>query len=158
MLAFVLLVYGVLALYTCLTNSPAEPRAWRAMIWSLTGIVLIMPMLGVEVHILPIIGKLYLDGQTGIAPAVSQIYLGPAIGVFLMGLLLLAIGAITFATAIWQSHVLPRWAGVIFAIGLALWFPPFPRTIRMIDGLLIGIGGVWLAWRLWHRMAPAQPT
>lgn len=153
MAAFVLLLYGVLALYTQLANSHVEPRAWWALMWSLAGIVLIMPMVGVEVHILPIIGKLYLNGQTGIAPAVRQIYLGPAIGVFLVGLVLLAIGAITFASAIWHSGTLPRWAGVIFAIGLALWFPPFPRMIRTLDGLLIGIGGIWLAWSLWRSHA-----
>ncbi len=151
MLAFVLLLYGVLTLYVHLANGQAEPRSLRAMVLSLAGIALIMPMLGVETHILPIIGKLYLAGQTGIAPAVERIYLGPAIAVFLLGLLLLAVGAITFAVAIWRSEVLPRWAGVIFAIGLALWFPPFPRMIRVIDGLLIGIGGIWLAWRLWQR-------
>ncbi|PON14004.1 hypothetical protein C2W62_31360 [Candidatus Entotheonella serta] len=150
MIAFVLLVYGVLALYCHLATSPLEPRARRAVMWSLAGIVLIMPMLGVEVHILPILGELYLDGQTGIAPAVGHIYLGPAIGGFLVGLIMLAIGAITFASAIWHSEVLPRWAGVCFAIGLALWFPPFPRMIRTLDGFLIGVGGIWLAWGIWQ--------
>jgi len=117
-------------------------------------------MLGVETHILPIIGMLYLEGKTDIAPAVRLIYHGPAVVVFLLGLLLLAIGVIYLAVAIWHSDVLPRWAGVIFAIGLALWFPPFPRMIRMVDGLFIGIGGVWLAWSLWQetpRVAPRMP-
>jgi hypothetical protein len=105
-------------------------------------------MLGVETYILPILGKLYLAGQTGITPAISMIYLGPALGVFLVGLLLLAIGVITFAVTIWHSAVLPRWASMLFAVGLALWFPPFPRVIRIIDGLVIGLGGVWLAGSL----------
>jgi len=47
--------------------------------------------------------------------------------------------------------------GVIFAIGLALRFPPFPRMIRVIDGLLIGIGGIWLAWSLWRRHGACLP-
>jgi hypothetical protein len=151
MLAFVLLLYGVLTLYAHLANAHAEPRARRAMMWSLAGVALIMPMLGVETHILPIIGKLYLAGQTGIAPAVALIYHGPALAVFLVGLVLLAIGALTFAVAIWHSDALPRWAGVMFAIGLTLWFPPFPRMMRIMDGLCIGLGGVWLAWSLWQR-------
>jgi hypothetical protein len=33
---------------------------------------------------------------------------------------------------------------VLFAIGLALWFPPFPRVVRVIDGFFIGLGGLWL--------------
>lgn len=45
--------------------------------------------------------------------------------------------------------LLPIWrAGVLLGIGLALWFPAFPRVIRVIDGLVIGPGGVWLAGSL----------
>jgi hypothetical protein len=53
-----------MALYVPLANSHVESRAWRAMVLSLAGIALMMPMLGVETHILPIIGKLYLDSGT----------------------------------------------------------------------------------------------
>ncbi len=152
-LAFVMLLYGVLTLYTHLANANAEPRAFLAVVLSLAGIALILPMLGVETYILPIIGTLYLAGHTNIAPAIGMIYRGPALVVFLLGLLLLAIGAVTFAVAIWRSAVLPRWAGVLFAIGLALWFPPFPRVIRVIDGFLIGLGGLWLAGSIRQKMS-----
>ena len=72
--------------------------------------------------------------------------------VFVVGLVLLALGAITLTVAIWRSAVLPRWAGVLLALSLALWFLPFPRVIRVIDGLLIGLGGVWLARSLWQQI------
>jgi hypothetical protein len=75
--------------------------------------------------------------------------------VFLLGLLLLAIGSIYLAVAIWQTRLLPRWAGMIFAMGLALWFPPFPRMVRVVDGVLIGIGGIWLAYSVWQSARPA---
>ena len=156
MLAFVLLLFGMMALYARLADTPAEPRALRALVFSLAGIALIMPMLGVETHVLPIIGRLHLVGTTGIAPAVRSIYLGSAMVVFLLGLLCLAIGAIGFGRVIWRSDVLPRWAGALFVAGLALWFPPFPRAIRVVDGLLIGIGGAWLAWSLWRDPGPAH--
>jgi len=150
MLAFVLLPFGMLTLYAHLRAGLVEPRALRALAWSLAGITLIMPMLGFETHVLPIFGKLYLAGTTGIAPAVTHIYLGPTIFVFLLGLLFLAIGVIYFSLAIWQDGGLPRWAGLLFAIGLTLWFPPFPRVIRIIDGFFIGLGGLWLAWSMWQ--------
>jgi hypothetical protein len=157
MVAFVLLLYGILALYSRLADGDGEPPAFRAMVCSLAGIVLIMPMLGVETHILPLIGKLYLAGRTGIAPIVGMIYLGTPLVVFLLGLLLLAIGSIYLAVAIWQTRLLPRWAGVIFTTGLALWFPPFPHTVRVVDGVLIGIGGNWLAYSIWQVRGP-RPT
>jgi hypothetical protein len=147
----------MLTLYARLPNGNVEPRALRAMVLSLAGITLIMPMLGMETHILPIIGMLYLEGKTDIAPAVRLIYHGPALAVFRLALSLLAIGVIYLAVAIWHSDVLPRWAGAIFAIGPALWFPLFPRMIRMVDGPLIGIGGVWLAWSLWQKTLRVAP-
>jgi hypothetical protein len=158
MLAFVLLSFGILTLYAQLRAGSVEPRALRALAWSLAGIALIMPMLGFETHVLPILGRLYLAGTTGIAPIVALIYLGPAIVVFLLGLLFLAIGAVYLAVAIWQDGRLPRWAGVLFAIGLALWFPPFPRALRIIDGFFIGLGGLWLASDLWQAAEDAPPN
>ena len=148
--AFVLLPFGMLALYAYLRAGLMEARGLRALAWSLAGIALIMPMLGFETHVLPILGRLYLAGTTGIASVVALIYLGPAIVVFLLGLLFLAIGAVYLAVAIWQDGRLPRWAGVLFAIGIALWFPPFPRPLRIIDGFFIGLGGLWLATNLWQ--------
>jgi hypothetical protein len=120
------------------------------LVLSVAGIALIMPMLGVETFILPIVGRLYLEGATNLAPAVALIYLGPATLMFLFALLLLAVGSISFALAIWPSGVLPRGAGVLLAIGLSLWFPPFPPLIRIVDGFVIGVGGVWLARAVWR--------
>jgi hypothetical protein len=154
MLAFVLLVFGLLALYARLARTPAESRALRALVWSLAGVALIMPMLGVETHVLPILGGLHASGATGLAPAIGALYLGPAMLVFVLGLLALAVGVIAFARIVWRTQALPRWAGVVFAAGLALWFPPFPRGVRVVDGFLIGLGGVWLAWELWRDATP----
>jgi hypothetical protein len=152
MLAFVLLLFGLLTLYQCLTNSGVERRTLLAMILSLAGIALIMPTLGVETYTLPVIGKLYLEGKTDVVAVVDRIYSGPDMLVLIVGLLFLAVGSVVFAITIWQSGILPKWAGVIFAIGLALWFPLFPQIIRIIDGLLIGIGSVWLAWSIWQKI------
>ena len=156
MLAFVLLLFGLLTLYVRLADTPREARALRALVWSVAGVALIMPMLGVETHVLPILGTLYAGGASDIAPAIGAIYRGSAMIVFLLGLVALAVGAIGFARVIWKTKVLPRWAGVAFASGLALWFPPFPRSLRILDGLLIGIGGAVLAWRIWQDAARSR--
>ena len=153
-LGFVLLLYGMLALYARLEEAHHGPSTILGLAFSLAGIALIMPMLGVETFILPILGRLYLEGATNVAPAVTLIYLGPAIVLFLLALLLLAVGSISFAVAIWRSGVLPRGAGVLLAIGLALWFPPFPPVIRIVDGFAIGVGGVWLAWAVGRDAGP----
>ena len=155
-LAFILLLYGVIILYAALASSSIERRAFWAMVFSLAGIALILPMLGVETYMLPVLGKLYLAGQSGIFPAIDLIYRGWAVAVFLLGLLLLAIGAVMFAVAIWRGRTLPRSAAILFAAGLVLWFPPFPEAFRIADGFVIGVGGLWLAASLWQRASDRQ--
>ena len=157
LVGFVLLLCALPGLYTRLASTGSESRARWAMLLSGVGVALILPTLGVELYALPAIGQLYVDGKTEIAAAVGLIYLGGATLVMLVGLLLLAIGALMLATAIGRSRALPTWTAITFAVGLAFWCPLFPPPVRIVDGLLIGIGGVGLAWALrrWH---PASVT
>ncbi len=90
-------------------------------------------------HFLAMLGFLLLQGQ------------GPMTIVLILGLLFLAVGAFNVAVAIRRSGKLPVWAGFVFAIGLALWLPLLPKPVRILDGLLIGIGGIPLAWSMWRK-------
>jgi hypothetical protein len=150
MVALVLLLHGMLTLHAFLSDDRGERRAFVGMIFGLTGIALILPTLGVETYALPVLGQAYLDGKTDLSAILLPLYRGPDNMVLILGLLLLAVGGILLAVAIWSSASLPKWAGVILAAGLLLWFPLFPQVIRIIDGLLIGIGGLWLAWTIWR--------
>jgi len=85
-----------------------------------------------------------------LAPIISLTYRGPMTIVLLLGQLALAVGGFTLAVAIRRGGRLPRWAGLVFAIGLACRLPMLPRPIRVVDGLLIGFGGIPLAWGMWR--------
>jgi len=150
MLGFVLLQLGLLALYGFHAGSGAEPLALRGLVWSLPGVALILPAFGVEAYTMPIVGRLHLAGATGLAPIISLTYRGPMTIVLLLGQLALAVGAFTIAVAIRRSGRLPSWAGFVLAIGLACWLPMLPRPARVVDGLLIGLGGIPLAWKMWR--------
>jgi hypothetical protein len=65
---------------------------------------------------------------------------------------MLAVGAFGLAGAIRRPGVLPGWAAMVFALGLAPWCPIFPRAVRVLDGFLIGIGGAALALGLWRGL------
>jgi len=149
MAALVFLLFGILTLNAYLTDSKGERRAFVGMVFGVAGIALILPTLGVETYALPVVGSAYLEGKADLASILPSMYIGPDNIVMVLGLLLLAIGAITLAVAIWSSGILPKWAGVILAAGLVLWFPLLPQTVRIVDGILIGIGGLWLAWAIW---------
>ena len=100
---------------------------------------------------MPVIGDLYLNGVTGVAPALASIYRGPITLVMIVGLIMLTLGAIDLARAVWRDGSLPRWAGVSIAVGLSRWLPLLPRSVRIVDGFMIGLGGVWLAWGIWRK-------
>jgi hypothetical protein len=151
MLGFVLLQPGLLALYAFHAGADPEPRALRGLVWSLPGAALILPAFGVEAFSMPVIATLYLAGASGLAPAIPLTYRGPMTVVLLLGQALLAVGMVYFAAAIRRAGRIPAWAGFVFAIGLALWLPMLPRSVRVVDGLLIGLGGIPLAWALWRR-------
>jgi hypothetical protein len=153
MLGFVLLLGGMLALYALHAGAETEPRAFRGLLWGTMGVALVLPALGVEVFTMPAVGRLHLDGVTGLAPMIALTYLGPMTIVLIVGLVLLAAGAFYFAFAIRRRAQLPVWAGFVFAAGLALWLPLLPKPVRIIDGLLIGVGGVPLAWSMWRTAA-----
>lgn len=152
---FVLLLGVLPALYTRLAAAGVEARARRATLLSGVGVALILPTLGVELYALPAIGRLYLDGQLAVAELVGLIYRGAAVLVMLLGLLLLALGAVMFARAVGKTGALPRWAAATYAVGLAFWCPLLPPPVRIVDGLLIGVGGLGLAWAL--RGSPPHP-
>ena len=153
MLGFVLLLGGMLALYALHAGMETEPRAFRGLLWGTTGVALILPAFGVEAFTMPVIGNLHLEGATGLAPVIPLIYRGPMTIVLIFGLVFLAVGAFNFAFAIRRSRQLPVWAAFVFAVGLGLWLPLLPRPVRIIDGLLIGLGGIPLAWSLWRTTA-----
>ena len=69
---------------------------------------------------------------------------------FVVGLLLLAIGAILVAIAVWRSGTLSRWSGIPFALGFVLYLPQFFGTqpIRVAHGLLVALGCLWVALSL----------
>src|SRR5712692_5742545 len=92
-LGFVLLLGGMLALYALHAGTEAEPRAFRGLLWGIMGVALILPALGVEAFTMPIIGRLHLDGATGLAPVIPMTYRGPMTVVLLFGLVFLAVGA-----------------------------------------------------------------
>ena len=147
LVAFALLPLGLLAVAAAHAGDRAEARAWRAVAFAIVGIGLVMPAVGVETFAMPVIGRLHLEGGSGVTAALARIYRGP---MTLVMLALLAVGAIALARGVWRGGRLGRWGGVALAAGLTLWVPLLPRPVRIVDGLLIGLGGVWLARDIWR--------
>ena len=128
-LGFILLPIGLFGLYAYLRDSPVDRLTFRGLILSWLGIGLFLPIFGSEAFALRAIGNEAIRrNNTDLLILAHSIRMGPQFAFVLSGILLLAIGAILIGIAVWKSGTLPKWGGVVLAIGLALFFPCFLRS------------------------------
>jgi hypothetical protein len=145
-LGFIFLPLGLLALYSCLREGPGGRLGWQGLNLIWLGVGLFLPILGSEAFALRAIGNSALDqNNMGQLMLANSIRMGPQFAFLVSGLSLLAVGAILIGIAVWRSAIFSRWGGILLGIGLAFFFPLLPQVVRVIDGLIIGVGGIWLA-------------
>jgi hypothetical protein len=153
MLGFVLVALGLLALYRTLRDTPAEGLAFLALVATWIGVGLTLPYYGAEAFGLHVLGQEAIRQDSAAMMALAnEVRYGPGIFLFGAGLLLLGIGAILDAAAVWRSGALPRWSGILFGLAFALYIPQFfgSPPIRVAHGLLVTVGCVWLAVSIWQ--------
>ncbi|WP_214104583.1 hypothetical protein [Acrocarpospora catenulata] len=163
MIGFILVPLALLAVRRVVEATRSERLAVTAAVTTWIGAGLTLPYYGAEDFALNTIATKVADGQPlDLLDLADSIRYHPAaVTTFLIGLLLLGIGPVLAATAIWRSGALPRFSGILFAAGFALFIPQFfaPPAGRVAHGVLVAIGCVWLAvalWRLPSRPAAAQ--
>jgi hypothetical protein len=149
MLGFILVPLALLALRESVGLAP--------MVVMSVGAGLVLPYYGAEDFGLHAAAT---NGGDLLAIAEATRYNPVAITMFGAGLLLLAVGAIMVAVAIWRTGALPRTSGLLFAAGFALFLPQFfaPAPVRIAHGVLMLAGLLWLAVALWRaspRLAQA---
>lgn len=95
------------------------------------------------------------DNLLAVAEAVR--YNPFAVTCFAVGLILLAVGAVLVAVAVWRSGTVNRYSGLAFAAGFVLFLPQFftPAPVRIAHGVLMLVGLVWLAIAAAPTTAPA---
>lgn len=146
---FVLLPLGLLAVRATVVRSRV---AGAAFLVTWLGVGLVLPYYGAEAFALNAIGERILTtGDLGLLDLVDAVRNGPVqITAFGVGLLLVAVGAVLAAVAVWRSGTVARWAGVPMAAGFVLFLPQFyaPPALRIAHGVLVGVGCAVLAWQL----------
>jgi hypothetical protein len=154
MVGFTLLALGLLGWYVSLQESTVERLAFRALVLSVLGIGLTLPFYGGEAFGLHAIGQDALrQHSVALLSLASVVRSGAGLVMFLVGLLLLALGAIMGATAVWKSGTFPKWSGLPFALGFGLYIPQFFGTqpLRVAHGLVVAAGCLWLAAGMWQQ-------
>lgn len=159
MLGFTLVPVGLLGLYISLQDTAVERLAFWALVVSLLAIGLTLPFYGGEAFGLHAIGQEAVRQQNAALISLATVVRsGPGLVMFLAGLLLLAVAAIIVAMAIWRSGTFPKWSGLLFALGFALYIPQFfgSQPVRVAHGLLVAAGCLWIATGLWQQSTRRQ--
>ena len=148
---FVLVVLGLFGIYLRLQSTGAESLALIGLALSWIGIGLVLPFYGAEVFGLHAIGQEALQENNGAVTALASSVRGePGIVFILTGLVLLGIGTILLAVAVWRSGLFAKWAAIPLAVGFALYIPQYtaPQYLRVAHGLLITVACLVIAWQL----------
>jgi hypothetical protein len=155
--AFALLGLGAFGLYLRLQDTTAGERMVGAVVLIWVGVAVTLPYYGAEMFGLHAVGQKALarNEPALVKPFTHSIRWEAGIYFIVAGLLLLALGAVVLATAVWRSGLLQRWSALPLAAGLLLYIPQFsaPQSIRIVHGMLMLAGCCWLAWNL---AAPQQ--
>ena len=149
--AFVLLVLGLFGMYLVVQQTRVERLALIALVMSWVGVGLTLPFYGAEVFGLHAIGQAVLkQNNAGLVSLAADVRGEPGIWFIVIGLILLALGTIVLAVAIWRSGLLLKWSGIPLAAGFALYLPQFTASqpLRVAHGLLITLACGLIAWNL----------
>lgn len=145
MIGFILVSLAVLGLYVALQDR----LALRATVVTWIGAGLTLPYYGAEDFGLNVIAK-HVPNAMELA---EEFRYGPvAVTMFAAGLVLLGIGVVMAALAVWRSGVVSKASWMPLALGFALFVPQFfgPYPVRIAHGALIAIGALWAAFELWR--------
>jgi hypothetical protein len=147
----VLQLYGFFGLYRYLTFQASSLIAFLALVLSIAGIALFLPLATFFAVNGPVIADLYQEGNQQVI-AVVEANFTSALGLALLGVSSVAgiIGVILFAIAIWRHGRLPKWTGVLFALSLPLLVVPVTFTTELLGAVILLISAGVMAWKGWQ--------
>lgn len=157
MIGFIIVPLALLAVRRVVDGTRAEPLALTAAVTAWFGAGLTLPYYGAEDFALNVLAAKSTAGAPldllNLAEGIR--YQGTAVTTFAVGLVLLGLGAVLAAVAVARSGVLPRWSGLLLAVGFATFLPQFftQPAVRIGHGILVAVGCVWLAAALWRATA-----
>jgi len=158
-LAMVTSIFGLLGL-TGIYARQAEKSGWLGLVGYLLlnlWLAIILGFAFVEVFILPVLATVsptFVEGWLGMFDGIgSEINLGPLATVWTITGPLYILGGILFGIATFRARILPRWAGVLLAVGTAM--GPLaalvPLDLQPKVAVPVGIALIWLGYSLWSE-------
>ena len=156
MLALPLWSTAAISIYKLLSYSPDHRPAFWAMVCSVLGVALAMPGMGINAIILPLIGRLYLDGELPTLSIYLALQSGPWPLILHLGSFILLLGMLIFAWVIWRNPLFSKISVSLFLLGWGIFVVSgnqLPQPGLWLIGFLIALGGLPLARSIWQQAA-----
>jgi hypothetical protein len=160
-LGLIFAIFGVFALGAYLATSRAGHLGLAAMVITVLGSALFLPLQGVSTFSAPEEGQAVLAGLEEFEelPPIFANTVFALIG--LLDIVLLLAGNVLLGVAVWRSGTLPRWAGALWAAAHVLMYlslvyaatigPASTPPTVLVGAVLVVISGTWMAWRVLRR-------
>jgi hypothetical protein len=165
-LGLVFLIFGAFALGAYLATSRAGSMGLWAMLLTVLGSTLFLPLQGVVTFAVPEEGQAILAGLEEYE-ALPDIFANTVQGLTGLVVILLGfVGHILVGVAVWRSGTLPRWAGALWAGANVLMYLSLvygqtvgpastPFTVPL-GAVVLVISGAWITWSALRRTSGVQ--
>jgi hypothetical protein len=155
-LGLIFAIFGIFAMGTYLSRSRAGRMGLVAMVMTVLGSPLFLPLQGISTFSAPEEGQAVLAGLEEFEepPPIFANTMAALTG--LVVIVLQFVGNILLGVAVWRSGTLPRWAGVLWAGAHVLMYLSLvygqtigpastPPTVPF-GAVVVVISGAWMAW------------
>ena len=150
-LSLVIQLFGFLGIYAYLNKPETARSSFSGMVLSILGNGLFIPFAGTFAFAIPVVGKLYLEGNTEVI-AVAERTLGPGIAFayLIASAFALIAGALLFAVSM-RKIGLPIWLPIIYvfqAFGLSFG-ASIAYAFEVTGGILLLVFSIVFGRRMW---------
>jgi hypothetical protein len=165
-LGLIFAIFGLFALGAYLATSRAGRLGLVAMVITVLGSALFLPLQGIATFAAPEQGQAVLAGLEEFV-ALPDIFANSVAGLTALAVIVLSfVGNILVGVAVWHSGTLPRWAGALWAGAHVLMYlslmygqtigPASTPPTVLVGAALLVVGGGWMAFSVLRRPSSAQ--
>ena len=144
LLAFALYSCSAISIYKLLSYTRDHRPAFWAMVFSVIGVGLSMPSLGINAMVLPLVAQLYLANELETLKIYLALQTMPWSLILRLGGYVLVFGIALFSWVILRNKNFPKWSAILFLAGWIVFIAPIAALSQLymiLAGLLISIGG-----------------
>jgi hypothetical protein len=147
----VLQLYGFFGLYRYLTYRAESLIALLAFLLRIVGLALGLPLFTFLTINVPVIAKLYQQGNPEALAVLEANFTGTGIVLLGTGAMAAIIGFILFAIAMWRDDRLPKWTVILFVLSLPLLAAAVTFITELLGAVLLLISTGTIAWKGWQE-------